>query len=263
MLKRLPSAFILCFVLLLGACSTTPASPPSVSDRHVVQRGETFYGIARKYGVSVPLLARYNPRVVPHRLQAGTELSIPVNKKEVAADRVPYTVQKGDTLSKLANHFAVSLSALKVSNPGIDYNRLKPGQKIWIPVRERTVTGFNWPLQNPRIFNGFGKKDWGLQKGVNLAAKKGQSVLASKGGTVSFAGEMRSLGKVVIIEHADEQQTVYASCETLKVKAGDKVQQRQIIGTVGFNTLINRYALHFQFRDRGTPLPPENYLPEI
>lgn len=235
----------------------------SASGQHTVQKGETFYGIARQYGISVQLLGRYNPRIVPHRLQAGAVLSIPVEKKAVTTDRVPYKIQKGDTLIKLANHFAVSLDSLKVSNPGIDYNRLRPGQRIWIPTKERKVTGFVWPLDKPRIFNGFGKKDWGLQKGVNLAAREGQTVYASKSGTVSFAGEMRSLGKVIIIEHADEQQTVYASCNSLKVKAGDKVSRKQAIGTVGFNTLINRHALHFQFRDRGTPLPPENYLPEI
>lgn len=265
MLKRFSQLILLTGILFLSACSSQQSTytTPAVSDRHVVQKGETFYSIAKRYGLTVQLLSRYNPKVVPSRLLAGTVLSLPGNADEVATDRVPYTVQKGDTLSRIAYHFAVNLQELKISNPGIDPNKLRLGQKIWIPAGERKVTGFIWPINNPTMISGFGEEDWGLQKGVNLAAQHGQTIFAAKEGTISFAGEMRSLGKVIIIQHPGDQQTVYAGCDTLSVKEGDKVKKRQSIATVGFNSLVNRPALHFQFRDRGAPLPPENYLPRI
>lgn len=270
MLKHFSQIVIVTSVLLLAACgghsTYGPGSYATQKQRqgqHIVQKGETFYSIAKRYGMNVKMLSRYNPKVVPSRLLAGTVLSIPVDKNEVANDRVPYVVQKGDTLSRIADHFAVKLNELKLINPTIDPRKLSVGQKIWIPTGERKVEGFIWPLNNPRMISGFGEEDWGLQKGVNLIAQHGQTVFAAKEGTVSFAGSMRSLGKVIIIQHPGDQQTVYAGCDTLKVKVGDKVKQRQSIATVGHNSLVNRPALHFQFRDRGAPLPPENYLPAI
>ena len=270
MLKHFSQIVIVASILLLAACGGHPTYNPGYSatqeqvrGQHIVQKGETFYSIAKRYGMTVKILSRYNPKVVPSRLLAGTVLSIPVDKNEVANDRVLYVVQKGDTLSRIADHFAVKLNELKLSNPNINPRKLSVGQKIWIPTGKRIVVGFIWPLNNPRMINGYGDEDWGLQKGVNLAAKYGQAVFAAKEGTVSFAGSMRSLGKVIIIQHPGDQQTVYAGCDTLKVKEGDNVKQRQAIATVGHNTLVNRPALHFQFRDRGAPLPPENYLPAI
>lgn len=249
--------------LILSACSSSPYGK-ATSKVHLVKPGETFYSIARRYDLDLETLSRYNPKIVPHRLKAGTELQIPIDGSNTQTPSIQYTVQKGDTLSSIADHFAVPLSLLKKTNPGIDHNRLYPGQKLIVGVApRRTAAGYIWPIANPVLINGFGEESWGLQKGVNLKAQAGQTVFASKEGKVSFAGDMRSLGKVVIIQHPGDQQTVYASCEALIVKTGDTVKKRQPIATVGFNTLVNKPALHFQFRDRGAPLPPENYLPVI
>ena len=263
MLKPLIYIALLIGSLLLSACSGSPYGPAS-SKVHLVKPGETFYSIARRYEIDLETLSQYNPKVVPHRLRAGTELQIPVDSKGASASGLQYTVQRGDTLSSIADHFAIPLNSLKQSNPNIDYDRLFPGQNLNLAVNtKRAATGYVWPISNPQMISGFGEESWGLQKGVNLRAKQGQTVFAAKGGTISFAGEMRSLGKVVIIQHAGDQQTVYASCEALVVKTGDRVKKQQPIATVGFNTLVNEAALHFQFRDRGAPLPPENYLPAI
>lgn len=262
MFRKSTRLFLILTAIFLSACSQL-SSTPSVSDRHQVQPGETFYSIARRYGVSTQTLSLYNPTVVPHRLKAGTELRIPLNDDFKREGIARYTVQAGDTLSKLSDHFAVSLAQLKQSNPTIDHDRILPGQELIIPIRNRGAAGYIWPIAQPNLISGFGEEDWGLQKGVNLAASQGQTVFASKTGVVSFAGEMRSLGKVVIIQHEGDQQTVYASCEALIINEGDQVKTGQPIATVGFNSLVNDTALHFQFRDRGTPLPPENYLPLI
>lgn len=262
MFKRTTQLFLILTAVFMAACSGTPPVPP-VSDMYQVQPGETFYSIARRYGLTTQTLALYNPKVVPHRLRAGTELRIPLTDDFSREGIARYTVQAGDTLSKLSDHFAVSLAQLKQSNPGIDHDRLLLGQQIIIPLRDRGASGYIWPIAQPNLISGFGEEEWGLQKGVNLSANQGQTVFAAKAGTISFAGEMRSLGKVVIIQHEGDQQTVYASCADLIINTGDQVKTGQPIATVGFNSLVNGTALHFQFRDRGTPLPPENYLPLI
>jgi LysM repeat protein len=45
-------------------------------------------------------------------------------------------VVEGDNFTRIAKKNGVTLSALEVANPGVDSNRLRPGQKIKIPARE-------------------------------------------------------------------------------------------------------------------------------
>ena len=44
-----------------------------------------------------------------------------------------YSIQSGDTLSKIASQFGISLSQLLAANPGVDPRRLRIGQRIVIP----------------------------------------------------------------------------------------------------------------------------------
>ncbi len=66
--------------------STTPAqqapdarlvAPGAAPKKHVVQRGESPYSIARMYGVKLDLLLKSNPGIDPHRLRVGQTLVIP------------------------------------------------------------------------------------------------------------------------------------------------------------------------------------------
>lgn len=72
--------------------------------------------------------------------------------------------------------------------------------------------------------------------GVNLEAKVGTPVTAAADGKVTESGEASNydLGFYVKIKHADQSVTVYANLDpALKVKVGDVVKQKQIIGKVG------------------------------
>ena len=95
---------------------------------YVVKSGDTLYGIARRYGVTVDALAQANQLQNPSLLSVGQALLIPRGDAS-------YTVQRGDTLYGIARRYGVSLACLIAANPQIQNpNRIFPGQRVRVPM---------------------------------------------------------------------------------------------------------------------------------
>ena len=99
---------------------------------HVVRRGDTLWKIARRYGVGVKQLARWN-RINPKRpLRPGQRLRIKTQLAEAGNPfkTVTYTVRKGDSLYKIARRFGVRMQDLHQWNRQRLKGTLRPGQRI-------------------------------------------------------------------------------------------------------------------------------------
>lgn len=98
-------------------------------------------------------------------------------------------------------------------------------------------------------------------KGVNLAGKPGDPVLAAAGGRVVYAGTgLRGYGKLVIVKHDNSFLSAYAHNQNLLVKEGQAVSKGQKIAELG-DTDSDRPKLHFEIRRQGKPVDPSKYLP--
>ena len=97
---------------------------------HVVQKGDTLWSLAQKYGTTVNQLMKWNQKVVPEYLQIGQRLMIA--RKESGGNGMYHTIEKGDTLWKLALTYGTTVARLLELNIGIDPKRLRIGQKIQI-----------------------------------------------------------------------------------------------------------------------------------
>ena len=98
-------------------------------------------------------------------------------------------------------------------------------------------------------------------KGVDLAGKPGDSVLAAAGGRVVYAGTgLRGYGKLVIVKHDNSFLSAYAHNQSLLVKEGQAVSKGQKIAELG-DTDSDRPKLHFEIRRQGKPVDPSKYLP--
>ena len=92
---------------------------------YTVQRGDTFFSVSRKLGVSQDLLAEWNGLSPPYRLAVGQAL-IALTPRET------YSVQSGDTLSAIARKTGVSPRGILANNPALagGLNEIFPGQTL-------------------------------------------------------------------------------------------------------------------------------------
>ena len=97
-------------------------------------------------------------------------------------------------------------------------------------------------------------------KGLDIAAGCGTPIYAAAAGTVEFAGNKGSFGKLVIINHGNGVKTYYAHCNSLKVSTGQKVEAGTNISTVGKSGTATGYHLHFEVRVNGVSKNPQNYI---
>ena len=98
------------------------------------------------------------------------------------------------------------------------------------------------------------------RKGIDIAGKLGQAIVASSAGKVVYSGSgLRGYGKLVIIKHNKTYLSAYAHNDQLLVKEGQNVSKGQKIAEMG-NTDTDQVRLHFEIRRFGKPVDPAKYL---
>jgi murein DD-endopeptidase MepM/ murein hydrolase activator NlpD len=121
---------------------------------------------------------------------------------------------------------------------------------------------------SPRISSGFSYnrlhpilKKRRPHLGLDFAAPKGTSVLASASGTVVVSGWNGGFGKFVKLRHGNGYQTSYGHLSRIRVKRGARVAQGQIIGNVGSTGLSTGAHLDYRVQDkRGIYLNPRKRI---
>ncbi len=113
-----------------------------------------------------------------------------------------------------------------------------------------------------------------FHKGLDLSAPQGTPIYAAADGVVTFSGRYPisqsvnwwRFGNVVVINHADRFITIYAHCESLAARQGQKVKQGETIATVGSTGWSTNAHLHYEVRSDieqpGThvPIDPRIYI---
>ena len=115
-----------------------------------------------------------------------------------------------------------------------------------------------WPAAG-KVISGF--SETANLKGIDIAGKSGQPVLASGPGKVVYAGNgLRGYGKLIIIKHNNTFLSAYAHNREILVKEGQQVTRGQKIAEMG-DSDADQVKLHFEIRRLGKPVDPAKFLP--
>jgi murein DD-endopeptidase MepM/ murein hydrolase activator NlpD len=122
-----------------------------------------------------------------------------------------------------------------------------------------------WPTQG-RLTSKYGnrKNPFGrgikFHKGIDIASSYGTSIKSAASGTVTYSGTRSGYGRVVMIKHSSEYETLYAHNSKNLVKVGDKVKKGQVIAKMGSSGRSTGSHLHFEIHKNGNVINPLKVL---
>ena len=133
------------------------------NDVYIVQKGDTLYKIANKYGITVQELKKIN-NIITDTLYIGQQLFVP-QKDDIGNQPeekyIIYTIQKGDSLWQISRKFNVTIPEILELNNLTTIN-LQIGDKLKIPVTDDT------PSQKIYIVKS-GDTLWSIAKEYNIS----------------------------------------------------------------------------------------------
>jgi len=252
-----------CIIVLISGCTSNTLAPvrkagPLINNEYyIVQKGDTLFSIAFRYGVDFKTLAHINKLDSSYTIFPGQKIFFKntnsvVKKKSSKPRNRRSTIKtsKPKTASTKSSAATTNLSDTK----GAAKSSVKPQKQSSAKLKWR------WPLKG-KILEKYSLKFNG-NKGIDIAAKKGQTVSAASAGIVVYCGTgLRGYGRLVIIKHSEDYLSAYAHNSKILVKEQQQVVQGQKIAVSG-SSGTNQTKLHFEIRYKGKPVNPLQYLPK-
>ncbi len=216
---------------------------------YTVRQGDTLLRIGLDHGQSARDLARWNNLDNPNLIETGQVLRVAPPAQEAAAVR---PAAPAVTAAPVVAAQAASAASAPIATKPVAAAPSTPAN-----TEGDDPIAFQWPVRGPLIA-GF---DEAKNKGLDIAGKAGDPVLAAADGKVVYAGSgLRGYGNLIILKHNNTYLTAYAHNQTLLVKEEQTIKRGQKIAEMG-NSDADQVKLHFEIRRQGKPVDPAKYLP--
>jgi murein DD-endopeptidase MepM/ murein hydrolase activator NlpD len=277
-----------------GLHTNIPTRPRTKTIEYTVATGDSVFGIAQSFNLEPEtiLWANYDQlNDSPDMLNPGMTLNVP------PVNGVFYQWQEGDTIESVAAKFEADVHEIlgwegnqfDLTNPQVE-----PGQWVMVPNGHRefrqwlvptiaransgvskSVLGvgacegnydgaygsgaFSWPAASHVLS---GNDYWSGHLGIDIAGAIGDGVFASDAGVIVFAGWANGgYGYMVMIDHGNGYQSLYAHLSSYNISCGQSVFSGSYIGAVGSTGNSTGSHLHFEVRYLGGFLSPWYVLP--
>jgi lipoprotein NlpD len=253
---------------------------------YTVKKGDTLIRIALEFGQNYRDLVTWNNLANPNDIKvdqvlrvlppdsapngAGVETAAvimpPSDKTPPPAPVVKKTAPKGEkkpyTEANLAELQRSDNGNVAAATPAPAPAVTRPAAPPAVPAAPAMAADdasltWVWPAEG-KVVATF---DEGKNKGVDIAGKAGQQVVAAGAGKVMYAGSgIRGYGNLVIVKHSNNLLSAYAHNRTIMVKEGQSVNKGQMIAEMG-DSDTDSVKLHFEIRQQGKPVDPSRFLP--
>jgi len=177
--------------------------------------------------------------------------------------RPPYTIYPGQRLrlypggSSAAPTRPVASGTATASRPGVRPTQSAPQPAAAPPVN--SPFRWQWPTAGQIVGRYVGNDP--TKQGIDIAGTSGQAVNAAAEGVVVYSGAgLVGYGELIIIKHDEQWLTAYGHNRSRKVNEGERVRAGQQIAELGRSGAA-RDMLHFEIRYNGKPVDPLTYLP--
>ena len=275
-----------------------PSRPRLEVITYEVKEGDTLFQIANQYGLEPETILWGNWEMLQdsvHALQPGQELNI------LPVDGTYYQWTEGDTLTGVANFFQVEPQAIvdwpgNNLDPSMDYEDpdIEPGTWLVVPGGKRELvtwqaprvtrsnpaaarvigpgycgqviegaigtSAFVWPTPGRQI-SGYGYSS--IHPAIDIGGGIGHGIYAADQGVVVYAGwNDYGYGNLIILDHGNGWQTLYAHLNSIGVSCGQSVFQGTQIAGMGCTGNCSGPHLHFEMMsDTYGKVNPLNFLP--
>lgn len=271
-----------------------PSRPSLEVKSYTVELGDSVFEIASNFKIKPETLLWANYDQLndnPDMVSIGMSLNIP------PVDGVYYQWQDGDTVQSIATRFEAKIDdILNWSGNNLDLTEptKSPGEWVMVPGGHREFRqwiipviprgaagvsksvygagaceggyegafgsgGFIWPAGNHSLS---GNDYWSGHLGIDIAAGEGAPIYAADSGVVVFSGwATGGYGNMVMVDHGNGYQSVYAHLSNASASCGRSVGQGQIIGYSGSTGNSTGAHLHFEVRYLGGFVSPWYVLP--
>ncbi len=278
---------------LIVACGGNPPAPiedrrarqgESYSTRYyTVQRGDTMYSIAFRYGLDYRVVAAANGIAPPYLIYPGQQIDLQKTRPATTATRPaasgtqaaasPATKPPVKPATSATTGQPVSPTTTPASKPP-DKTQVvtttptpTPTPTVSQPSTSSSSSGtwkgapvrtWRWPSVGP-VTRGYSAT---VHKGIDIGGKRGDAVVAAAAGQVVYAGTgIVGLGELLIIKHNEVYLSAYAHNDGLLVGEGQVVSAGQRIASKG-SSGTDTVKLHFEIRREGKPIDPKKLLPK-
>lgn len=288
------TVFALVLVSMAGCVTDQPApvvdrsiglsqrQPEQAPREYRVEKGDTLYSIAFRYGLDFRNLAAWNGIDQPYTIYPGQRLRLrqatggPSSgrtqpaagpNKSVTVVTLPESEREPDTAPASEGEKPPSEAPPDGRPPRAEPppepepDTEPPPQPEPDPAPEPSAgpLDWQWPSDGP-ILSTFADGD-SSRNGIDIGGEPGTPVRAAAAGSVVYSGSgLIGYGELIIVKHDKSLLSAYGHNRKRLVKEGDRVQAGQKIAEMG-DTGAPRAMLHFEIRENGSPVDPERFLP--
>ncbi len=241
----------------LGRATRAVAALASVDRQRVAEHRRTLAAL----GAERDVLERRNQRMTALRLQAREAEAVLRTSIAAHGARLAEIDARRDLTAQLLGELGTAQARLQQALSAVGAGG---GASVVVPLAPFRGA-FDWPAPGP-LLKRFGP-DRGprtalvaaTRNGIDIAAPEGTAVRAVHPGTVTYAEPFTGFGNLVVVDHGDDDQSVYGYLSAIAVTPGQHVEAGAELGRSG-TAPAGPAAVYFELRIDGTPTDPLQWL---